>query len=157
MCTASATQRPESRNSKGTDRDARNGTAGSAAKIFPPPSSLDSPLALLNSLAQLFGKSFHLAHGHNPYALAGEKLLHEHVPRIVGIRPRIGDRRDFREAVARVNAARRVSQSLRLRQIAPQRNRLDKPAHSILVAVIQTHRVPRLRKSLHAHPVLQPS
>jgi hypothetical protein len=98
----------------------------------------DFPVAtLLDALAQFLGESFYLAHGHDAYALTGKESFHKNMPRISSVRRCVGKGRDFREPVARVNAAGGVSQSLRLRQIAPQGNRLDQSAHAVLVAVVQ--------------------
>jgi hypothetical protein len=42
------------------------------------------------------------------------------MPRIFSVRRRVGDGRDFSEAIARVNAASGVSEGLRLWQVAPR-------------------------------------
>jgi hypothetical protein len=89
-------------------------------EVFSEAALLNPLVLLLNSLAQLFGESFHLAHGHDAYAFAGEKFFDERVPRILSVRRRICNSGNFRHRIARMNAPSRVSQSLRLRQIAPQ-------------------------------------
>jgi len=69
----------------------------------------------LHPLAQFFGESFHLAHGHDAYPFPGEKFLDEHMPRIFRIRRHVRDGCDFREPVVRVDAPSGISESLRLR------------------------------------------